>query len=187
MENANEILKDMNELQKCIVLLLNSKNNEAIRGNTWFQKELFLIAQNIPELAREAAFESDFYEPFSESAEEELGNLEMDDIVVKQGNRMALSDEGKEVAEILEKKTSKKNLEIIADFKELINDLTDDEVLTLVYLSSPDFTDESKVLKDIMHNRKNVAIKLYKKGKVSLQKAAQMAGISLEKLVKEME
>lgn len=184
MEEAKSILEEMSELQRSMVLLLSSSNNKPIKGNTWFQKELFLIAMNEEEVAEEASFESDMYGPFSETAKNELEDLEMDGVVIKSGNKMWLSGLGLEIVEQIKKQTSKEKLEMIARFKELLNDLTDEEVLTFVYFTFPEFTEESAVKEKIDKNREQVAIKLYKKEKISLQKAAEIAGVPLENFVR---
>lgn len=187
MGEVDEIIEDMSELQKYIVLLLSASNKESIKGNTWFQKELFLIAKNIKEVEEEASFDSDMYGPYSENAQEQLEGLEMDEVVTKDGNRMHLSSLGAQIAQKIEQKIPKQKLEMIAEFKTLLNDLSDDEVLTFIYFTFPEFTEESLVLEKINKNRKPIAIKLYKKGKISLQRAAEIAGESLEKFVRDAE
>jgi len=187
MAEIDEILEDMSELQQYIVLLLSSNNKESIKGNTWFQKELFLIAKNITEIEEEASFISDFYGPFSENAKEQLSELELDEIVGKDGNKMFLSKLGFQVAQKIEQKTPKQRLEMISDFKNLLNDLNEDEVLTIIYFTFPEFTEESLVLDRINKNRKSVALKLYKKEKISVQRAAEIAGEPLEKFVRDIE
>jgi hypothetical protein len=185
MVEVNEIIEDMSELQKYIVLLLSSNNKESIKGNTWFQKELFLIAENIKEVGEEASFTSDFYGPFSENAKEQLDELELDEIVCKDGNKMFLSKLGSQVAQKIEQKTPKQRIEMISEFKGLLNDLNDDEVLTFIYFTFPGFSEESLVLEKIKKNRKQVALKLYKKEKISIQRAAEIAGEPLERFVRE--
>jgi len=187
MEEVDEIFQDMSELQKYIVLLLNANNKEAIKGNTWFQKELFLISKNIREVEEEASFDSYMYGPYSENAKEQLEGLEMDGVVTKDGNRMYLSRLGIQLAQEIEQKTPKQRLEMIAEFKTLLNTLNDDELLTFIYFTFPKFTEESLILEKIKKNRKPVAIKLYKKGKISLQRAAEIAGEPLENFVRDAE
>jgi hypothetical protein len=187
MAEVDEILEDMSELQKYIVLLLSSNNKESIKGNTWFQKELFLIAKNIQEVDEEASFISDFYGPFSENAKEQLDELELDEMVFKDGNRMFLSKLGSQVAQKIEQNIPKQRLEMISEFKRLLNDLTDEEVLTFVYFTFPEFTEESLVLEKIMKNRKSVALKLYKKEKISAQRAAEISGEPLERFIRDAE
>lgn len=187
MDEADELLEDMSELQKTIVLLLKANDNEAIKGKTWFQKELFLIAKNVKEVAEEASFGSDMFGPYSETAKEQLEQLELDDLVNKEGSKVQLTRFGSEIARKIEQKTPKQRLEMIAEFKALLNDLNDDEVLTFIYFTFPEFTEESLVLDKINRNRKPVAIKLYKKGKISLQRAAEIAGEPLEKFFRDAE
>lgn len=187
MAEVDDILEDMSELQKYIVLLLSANNKESIKGNTWFQKELFLIAKNIKEVEEEASFISDFYGPFSENAKEQLDDLALDEVVVKNGNQVSLSKFGSQVAQKIEDKTPKQRLEMIAEFKSLLNDLNDDEVLTFIYFAFPEFTDESLVLEKIKKNRKQVALRLFKKQKVSVQRAAEIAGEPLERFIRDVE
>lgn len=184
MGEADEILEDMSELQKYIVMLLNAKNQEPIKGHLWFQKELFLIAKNIKELQEEASFDSDMFGPYSENAQEQLDDLEMDEVIIKEGNKIYLSKVGSQIAQMIERKTHKQILELIAEFKILLNDLDKDEILTFIYFTYPDLTEESLIKDKIMKKRKEVAIKLYKKGKISLQRAAELAGEPLEQFVR---
>ena len=187
MAEVDDIIEDMSELQKYIVLLLSANNNEPIKGKTWFQKELFLIAKNIKEVSEEASFNSDFYGPYSENAKEQLAELELDEVVVKDGSVVSISKLGSQIAQKLEPKTPKQRLEMISEFKSLLNDLNEDEVLTFIYFTFQEFTEESLVLDKIMKNRKQVALKLYKKEKISLQRAAEIAGEPLEKFIRDAE
>ncbi len=187
MVEVDDIIEDMSELQKYIVLLLSANKGESIKGKTWFQKELFLIAKNIKVVSEEASFNSDFYGPYSENAKEQLAELELDEIVVKDGSAMSLSKLGSQISQRLEQKTPKQRLEMISEFKNLLNDLNDDEILTFIYFTFPEFTEESLVLDNIMKNRKQVALKLYKKEKISVQRAAEIAGEPLERFIRDVE
>ena len=69
----------LTDLQKIVLLLAVARNKEPIRGNTWLQKEVFLIAKNIDKVNKEASFEADFFGPFSENLEEEVDDLVLDD------------------------------------------------------------------------------------------------------------
>jgi len=182
---VKEIMENISELQKYIVLLLNSNDAEPLKGDLWFQKELFLTDKNIPELASEASFCSDFLGPYSENAEEQVEQLEQDEIINKEGNKLSLSPLGNKIAQ--EIKIDKEHLEMISEFKSLLNDLTNDELLTLIYFSFQNMTDESLKLKHIIKHRISVAIKLYKKNKITIQKASEIAGISLENFSKRVE
>src|SRR3989338_614895 len=110
MAEVDDIIEDMSELQKYIVLLLSANNKEGIKGKTWFQKELFLIAKNIKEVGEEASFDSDMYGPYSENAEEQLEALELDEVVTKNGSVVSLSKLGSQIAHKLEQNTSKERI-----------------------------------------------------------------------------
>ena len=45
--------------QKYSILLLHANHDEPITGKVWFQKELFLISENIQKLADETDFQED--------------------------------------------------------------------------------------------------------------------------------
>ncbi len=64
--------------------------------------------------------------------------------------------------------------------KNLFDDLTTDEVCALTYFTFPKTTSESLILDRIIKNRKKSALKLYKKNKISVEKASEIAGISMK-------
>lgn len=70
--------------------------------------------------------------------------------------------------------------EAIDDFKEFLNDLSVDDLLLFVYVTYPEYTHESARLHDILQKRAPLSASLYRKGKVSLEKAAFLAGMNLE-------
>ena len=181
MEESKRI---MLELQKYIVLLLRSKNNTPIRCNAWFQKQLFLIAKNIKEIGEEASFDSDVHGPYSENAKEQLEDLETAGVLSKKGNKRWLSDLGMKIGDDLIKEVPKKHLEMIDEFKDLLNDLNEQELLTLIHYTFPEYTEESLVKDKIEKNRLSNALSLYKKEKISIGKTSEVSGVPLEDLVK---
>ena len=66
---------------------------------------------------------------------------------------------------------------------EISDRLTDEELIGLVYFTYPEYTKESRIYNDIIRKRVNIAESLYKKEVVSLGKAAEIAGMSIEKFV----
>lgn len=70
-------------------------------------------------------------------------------------------------------------LKLIDEVKEWLNDLSDDELTALIYFSFPEMAVESRELERIRRKRRMLAASLYAKGKVSLEKAADIAGMSL--------
>jgi len=174
------ILREMEEdiVKKYSLLLLDANNNEKIKGKTKFMKELFLISKNVPELEYEADFEAYGYGPHSDYGSDALEEFEVLNLVDTL-NGYRLTDLGKEIAAILKKLISKDELEMIEDMKQLCNDLNTDEILALVYYTHPEMTVESLVKDGIDKKRRSIALSLLKKGKVSIGKASEIAGMSM--------
>lgn len=167
--------------QKIAILLLGANLFEPIRGKLWFQKELFLVAKNIPHLEEETDFEEDLLGPYSETADDELKQLQIEGIVDKR--KLRLTPFGIKLAKLLELKASKNLLQLVSDIKSFLNNLTKDELLGFMYFSYPEMRTESVEFERIKENRRPIAIRLYEKGKVSLGKAAEIAGLSQEEFI----
>lgn len=181
MNEINHIEDDLSLIQKVAVLLLGSEKSRPIKGKLWFQKELFLIAQNIPELEEEAEFEADFIGPYSEIADEELDHLRIEGIVAKEKEK--LTPMGEVVKTRLERQFSSDTKQFISEMKSFLNDLTKDELLGFIYYTYPNMRVESLEFDRISKIRKDIAISLFKKGKISLGKAAIIAGVTQEELI----
>jgi len=166
-------------VQKYILLLLNSDNGESVSGKTKLMKEIFYISQNIPELEEEADFEPDNYGPSSDVVMGDLEKLDMLHLINIHNETYTLTELGKKIAREIMSTVEKNELELIADMKQLFKDLTYDEALGLVYFSFPEMTEKSLVKKEIENKREKIALSLLKKGKVSIAKAAEIAGMSM--------
>jgi len=174
---------ELTDLQRYILLLLSLKNNEPIKGKLWLQKELFLLAKNISKLEREASFEPDFIGPFSENADEELEELKLDDFI-DIDRKIRITEDGKNIIKKIQNSFSKEEIELANNIKDFLNDLPEDELLAFVYFSYPEMAQESLVKKGVEKERIELAINLYKKNKVSIEKASEIAGIPIEKFMK---
>jgi len=179
MSKVNDIFNELSALQKHIILLLYARDCEPIPGVAWFQKELYLVAENVPEVSKEAGFVSGAYGPCSKNADDRLKDLVLRGMVNKKGNKISLSDLGVKVAHKVVKEASKDTLELLDDFKGLLNDMSGKELTTFIYLTFPE-SDASLAPKGIKEDRVVVAKTLYRKGKLSLERAAEIAGVSVE-------
>jgi uncharacterized protein YwgA len=181
MNEENHLEDDLSLTQKITVLLLGADKSRPVKGKLWFQKELFLIAQNIPELEEETEFEPDFIGPYSEIADEELDHLRIEGVVAKEKEK--LTPMGEVIKTRLEKQFPSDIKQFISEMKLFLNDLTKDELLGFIYYTYPRMRVESLEFERIAGIRKDIAISLFRKGKISLGKAAIIAGISQEDLI----
>lgn len=178
-------INSLSPLQALILLLLDANNEKPVKGKTWLQKEMFLLVHNTgkEEIIHGAQFEPHHYGPYSETIDAELDALRMMGLI-EVNKLISLRPEGKRLASKLKKVVSNEFLEIVEEIKENLNDLSEDELLAYIYFTFPNMTTESRVLERIKHKRERLAVSLYRKGKVSLSKAAQIAGMSVGEFIK---
>jgi len=184
MSSKRNIEDDLSITQKVSILLIGANSFQPVRGKLWFQKELFLIAQNIKKLAEEADFESDFIGPYSEIADEELEQLQREGIVSKE--KVELTPVGRDVANRLQRQIPSEINDLISEMKRFLNNLTKEELLGFIYYSYPKMRIDSVEFAEIDKKRLQIAISLFQKQKVSLGKAAQIAGMNQAEFVCEL-
>ena len=185
-----KMLKELREdiVKRSLLLLLNAIDNKPVKGGTRVMKELFLISKNMPELEEKADFEAYSYGPNSDEVSNALEELCVINLMNEANDGYTLTDSGKEIADIIKDDTTNNELEMIEDMKRLSNDLTLDELLALVYYTYPEMTIESLVKDKIGNKREKLALSLLKKGKISIGKASEIAGMpmtSFYRLLKE--
>lgn len=176
----DEIAGNLPGLGVAILHLLHAGGGSAIRGDVIFQKELFLIGNYIEEVGDDADFTPHIFGPYSEPAEVALDELVSLGLVRRSAGGYTLTPDGVRVWERVRSAFPTDEVGAIEDFKAFINDLSVDEVLLFVYVTYPEYTCESARLRDILRRRRPLSASLYRKGKVSLEKAAFLAGMNLE-------
>lgn len=179
----DEKIEQLNEVDRFIILLASAKEYESIPGPLHLQKEIYLLQKLFPNLATETDYEPYFMGQHSEVVADELGELESSGLIKNTPGSIKLTSDGNVASMRLRKRSSKKEIEKIEEFKELLNDMTKEELLAFVYLSDPAhevLEEESAEYKDIMRSRKQLAVSMYRKGKISAQKAAEIAGENFE-------
>lgn len=181
--DLKKVMDSLTEIQKMALLLLSSKNKEPIKGKLWYQKEMFLLAQNNEDLKCESNFEPDFMGPYSENADEELEQLQLSDLIEYERSHIKLTASGLKISEELKKKADPKLIEMIEEFKDLFNDLNQDELLAFIYFSYPNTVSESVKIELLRPKRTDLAVSLYLKRKASVGKASEIAGLTIEKFM----
>ena len=178
----DRIADNLSELDVTILNLLKAFNQTPVKGKTLFQKELFLIAKYDDSIWDDTDFIPHIYGPYSEPVENSANNLVALGLIKEQNNSYSLTEQGQKIIQEFHKERPKDILEAIEDFKLFLNDLTQDELLLFIYVSYPDFAKESTVYDRVLANRIKNAKLLYTKDKVSLKKAAFLAGLFNRKI-----
>jgi len=178
--------------KKYILFLLNSLKQKPIISKTILMKELFFIANNLPQLYEELKFEGDNYGPNSDVVSRyiedmsQLGLIKLENLSKnKDFYKYSLGKNGEKILNKLRLKEI--DTELLDDMKELFDGLTTDEALALNYFSYPEMTNESLVKNKIEKKRKKLGLSLYKKGKISVGKGSQIANIPLDEFLKVLE
>lgn len=182
MENDIDkfILRNISDLELLVLALLYADDKKKIRDDLFLQKELFLVVNYIEEIKDYADFIAHILGPYSEPVEYAIKNLLAYKLVEKRKEGFFITSSGENIFNKLKNRLSKDKIDAIEDFKKFLNDISKDELLVFVYISFPEFTTESGIEKRIYNIRVPMAISLYKKNKVSLEKASFLAGMPLE-------
>ena len=173
---------DNNISKQYMLLLFSALNEKPIKNKINIMKMLYFISLNVPSLENEFNFEPDNYGPSSDVVERNLESLNQENFLKEDKNGYQLNKLGKEY--LNSRNFDSIDYGLIEDMKELFDGLTSDEVCALTYFSFPDTTSESVILDNIIKNRKKLALKLYKKNKISVEKASEIAGIPLRDMYK---
>jgi ArsR family metal-binding transcriptional regulator len=72
---------------------------------------------------------------------------------------------------------------IIEEEFTLLENLSENEILALLYFKFPEFAKYSEKLDKITKKRRELAISLYKKGKISIEAASEIAGVSIKEFM----
>lgn len=166
-------------VKKYVLLLLASLENDPIRTKTKLMKEIFFISKNNEKLEDKSDFKPDNYGPNSDYVNNVLDDFKIMGVIREKNNRFFLSSLGEEIAKSLTETLDVNQKILINDMKTLFKDLTYDETIALVYANYPDMTVESLVKDKIGRKKIDLALNLFKKGKISSSKASEIASMSL--------
>lgn len=183
----NKVMKKLfddlkNDLGKQYLLsLLNDKDQEPINGKTRLMKELFFISLNVPSLDKIFEFEPDNYGPSSDVVIgylDEMSQMKLITAKHRSQDDYTIYSIGEYGKKFLQEEELSLDNELISEIKELCRGITNDELLALTYFSFPEMTEESLVKDRIWAKRDKLALGLYRKNKVSLEKAVEISGLN---------
>lgn len=177
-----EDVKDkLNQADELVIRLLGASEKEPVPRRLWLQKELFQIAKNMPKVEDYLDFQAHYQGPFSETVEAIEERLDTKGLITRDSSsgEIKLTERGEMVDEELQENIPEEVQHLIDDIKEFMNDLTKEELLTYIYYSYPEMTKQSVEKEDLDAKREEVAEQLYNKDKISLEKAAELSGMSL--------
>lgn len=174
--NYGQIVRDMDVSQRLIIYCLGALN-KPIENKVDIQKILFLTSRELPELFEDIfTFQKYKKGPYSERIDEDVAVISNSGFI--EGSHFGLSEEGYKIFEEVEKRVKDPLKTIILENKEFVNGLTEDELLTFIYVIFPEYTENSEVWEKIKTNRVKNAVSLLKKEKITAAQAAVIAGMN---------
>lgn len=185
-------MKHMNPLElplphRLVLAMLGAAKATPVPRKLWLQKELFYLARDKDKMRETLEFIPYLQGPWSEPTEQAMDDLRSIGLVSfdpKYGANLCLTDDGQEAYTKLAHAMPETLLNEVNEVKGLMNDLTENELLLLVYETYPSMTDRSVVKEKAIVNRVEYAKRLFKKDKVSLERAAELAAVSLREFRK---
>lgn len=177
-------LEYLSSVERFLLLLMAAPGNqpsghEPVKGKTWLQKEMFFISRNVPELDELAGFEDYKFGAYSEVIDDVLDQFLTDRYVEVDSGKIQLTGKGAPFAKDLWDGALKNEKDIIQEVKALLNDMTNDELLGFSYSAYPNMKRFSDFAKTFEAEKVKIAASLLRKGKVSREKAAEIAGLPL--------
>jgi predicted HTH domain antitoxin len=184
MNLKEKILTKLSELDILILALFNANNASPIRDELFLQKEMFLVVNFIKEMMPSADFIPHIFGAYSEPVEISSKNLMAVNLIEKTPKGYQITNLGKEIFEKTSQKIPVEKKEAVEDFKEFLNDLSRDELLVFIYVSYPNMAKpESSIYEETMQKRIPASVSMYKDGKISLEKAAFLSGLPIERFI----
>lgn len=164
----------------------SGKVGEPLGGKTVLQKLLFHMRKGVED-ARGRKEMPHFYGPFDEQAEVVAEQLEASGYLRISDPLIELTSRGmQEASSVWESELVQREREIISELKAYFADLSVDEILALTYAKYPETATNSIVKEELDRRGKAIAVGLVKKGKVSMDLAARIAGIPLREFMREL-
>jgi len=183
------LLDKLLPVEKFFFLLLYapvfSERPEPIQGGTWLQKEMYVISKNFS-LMEEAAYESYRYGSFSEIVDEIKDQYQISRYLEKTNGSIRLTAKGEKTASEIWQGVDDNTKRLVQDIKREYNDMKLWELLLFMYVTYPETAENSDVKDKVLRNRLQLAQNLLKRKKVSLQKAAELAGVKIEDFIQQL-
>ncbi|MCK9323490.1 MAG: hypothetical protein M0P07_06030 [Candidatus Methanomethylophilaceae archaeon] len=172
--NSQKIISEMDASQRIIIYCMGVEG-KPIKDKVDIQKIIFLSAMSLPDIFENMyTFQKHKKGPYSEKIDEDVAVISNSGYVG--GSQFGLSDSGYELFNDIEARIKDPLKSTLLENKEFVSDLTDDELLTFIYIMFPQYTENSEVWEKLKQYRVKNAVSMLKKEKITSSLAAVIAG-----------
>ena len=164
------------------VLLLLYAAGGKIPSRIHVQKALFIASRYISELGEMLEFKAYRMGPWSEEVNDALEVAQLSGLVSESSNGVSLSSQGAAKARALWSKLNEKYRKVLSDVASFVKAMSEDELLLYVYVVYG-HSEKSDVINKLLRRRKELATRMLRKGLVSVELAARIAGEPLPRFI----
>ena len=164
------------------ILLLLYAAGGRIPSRIHMQKALFIAARHVDELGEVLEFNAYRMGPWSEEVNDALENALLSGLVSESGDGISLTDQGIAKARVLWNELSERHRRILKDVAKFVNAMSIDELLLYIY-TVYGYGEKSDVIDKLLRRRRELAMSMFRKGLVSIELAARIAGEPLPRFV----
>ncbi len=181
LESALERLKEELSVEDWVLIALYSSPKKSYPSEIHIQKFLFLAQKYLKTIDIE--FQPYRLGPYSPSIKDSIEVLIGENSIKKASNgEIKLSKRGLEKGKQRFLRLNDKEKKILSRLGNFISNMSEDELLLYIYIVHG-HKEKSDVINKLLHKRVNIAIRLIKKGLISVSLAAKIAGMSLQEFI----
>ena len=178
---GGEVLRD--DVHRQMVSLLGIG---PVDGRAKLQGMLFLVTYNVPEVKALLRYAPGRHGPYSEVVRDALEHLVAGGMITEGPGGISLTDRGREAGAAIRGGMDPWIMRLLDAYRDALNDLTGDELLAFMYTLFPDMAAESEDHDRIMSDLEPLVMALVKKEKISSGRAAELLGVTLDKVIDNM-
>lgn len=167
-------------LEGCLLELLMAADFRSVPSRRHLHGELFLLSHRRPHLARLSAFLPGPRGPRSEAVASALTSLQDQGLAScdRRGRNIRVTAKGKAFARATPGARRRRGPADAGEVKRTLNELSATELLVFITYSYPGSVSSAFVRAKLRGIRRPRAVDLYRRGIISLEKGAELAGMS---------
>jgi len=159
-----------------LILSMEDRTRQKPMNKLHYQKTLYYFEKLQQD--KEIAFSNFKYGGVSYELQENMETLEESGLVNKVGTKYVLTQEGEDLAKKLLSEYNEETLKKLKYSKDLLNDLSDKELLFFMYMTFNETQENSKEFENLEKNKEKWVKNLFHKGRINSATAAQWLGMS---------
>jgi len=146
------------------------------------QKALFVASRYINGLREALEFKAYRMGPWSEEVNDVVESAVLSGLLVVSRDGVTLTPRGNTEAELVWRRLSDKDKEVLKKVAGFLSLMNEDELLLYIY-TVYGYSEKSDVITRLLRRRKELALSMLKKGLVSVELAAKIAGMPLQEFI----